>query len=521
MSWLTDSELMRRIDEYTINEAGIASEVLMERAALAVARRIAGNNDGKAGRVLVVYGRGNNGGDGLAAGRILKLWGWDVSAVPASSDIAEDSMSVEEQKQYRSARFCGVDMLESGDLEKALKAPGLVLIDAIFGIGLKRAVEGRYLETIEMINRSSARVCAVDIPSGISADNGEVMGFAVKADMTVTFGFAKRGHFLYPGAVYAGKLYVEDAGFAVNDAGLAQFAQKTGAAEGSRGRAVSCFLDEREVHLPERFAWSNKGSYGKVLIVGAAQGCAGAGYLAAHAAFMAGCGMVKVLTCRDTVNLLNARQPEAMTGVLFGDDGEYDAKLLDEGIKWADVVLVGPGLGRSEAAHEVLEKILASGKRLTVDADALNIIAEQGLTDMIQGPSVLTPHIGELARLTGKDPAYLKAHIFDTAVEYTYNNKLTYVCKDARTVVASGGNLHMNVNGNSGMSTAGAGDVLAGLTAGLMAAGLDTFEAARTGVFIHAAAGDAAAAKSCEDCITAGMIADELPGCIRNLRNIK
>ena len=291
---------------------------------------------------------------------------------------------------------------------------------------------------------------------------------------------------------------------------------------------VTHFASEDEVMLPERYTWSNKASYGKLLIIAGNRGCSGAGYLTAHSAFMAGCGMVKVLTCEDTAKLLNQMQPEAMTGVLFTGDG-YDAKVLEDGLAWADTVLIGPGLGTSEAAKEVLQKVLAAGRKSVVDADALNIIAgtitgtdrkerAAAIAKLFTAPAVLTPHIGELSRLTGLDAAELKARIFDTAYEYTYNNILTYVCKDARTVAASGGHLHYNTNGNSGMATAGSGDVLAGLIAGLMAAGLEPYEAARSGVYIHAAAGDEAAAKSCEDCITAGDIANNLPVCISRLR---
>ena len=290
---------------------------------------------------------------------------------------------------------------------------------------------------------------------------------------------------------------------------------------------VTLFDKDEEVKLPERSTWSNKGSYGKLLIIAGNRGCTGAGYLTAHAAFMAGTGMVKVLTCAETASLLNSKQPEAMTGILFTEDG-YDAEILKAGIDWADSILIGPGIGQSESSLAVLKAVLASGKPLTVDADALNLIAgmigtgdnrARRIAELFFAPAVLTPHMGELSRLTGREVSDLKAHIFDTAYEYTYNNILTYVCKDARTVVASSGRLHVNTNGNSGMATAGSGDVLAGLIAGLSAAGMEPYEAARSGVYIHAMAGDAAAAASCEDCITAGDIAEHLPECIARLRH--
>lgn len=286
-------------------------------------------------------------------------------------------------------------------------------------------------------------------------------------------------------------------------------------------RPYTQFGDLSEVPLPRRYDDSNKGTYGKVLFIGAAEGCAGAGYLASCAAYYAGCGLVKALVGEDCISLINCRLPEAMTEPLFGR-GTYAPDILERGLAWATVIVIGPGLGMGTAAHEVMMRVIGEDKPKVIDADALNLLAnEERIADLIKGQAVLTPHMGELSRLTGLDIPYLKAHIFDIAAEYAYNQKLVYVCKDARTVISDGTHTHMNTTGNNGMSTGGCGDVLAGLTAGLLAAGMEPYEAARSAAYIHGAAGDRAAERIGVDSMLAGDVLAEIPGVIRTIREKK
>ncbi len=526
MSYSLSSKSMREIDNYSINEVGISSAVLMERAALKVAGHIC-EDIPKGSTVCVIYGKGNNGGDGLAIGRILAMRGYRVFAAPAWSD--EEALPNEMVRaQLKSAVKSSVRPLDYSSFCELFKEDesgfGKIdaidaFVDAMFGIGLSRDIEGDYAKVVSLLNSCGKRIYSVDIPSGISADTGEVLKFAVRADVTVTFGFMKKGLLMYPGAEYAGKVYVEDAGFAIVSEGVEAFVRSL------NDIPVSYYASKEEVQLPARIASGNKGSYGKLLIIGGGKGCAGAAYLAAHAAFMSGVGMVKVLTCEDTVKLLNEKQPEAMTGVLFDAHGELIQNVLGDGLKWASTVLVGPGLGTGEAAVRAFKTVLECGKPMVIDADALNILAgmvpdhrAEDIAALIAGPAILTPHIGELSRLTGRSGSYLKSHIFDTADEYTYNNTLTYVLKDARTLVAGCNKRHLNINGNSGMSTAGSGDVLAGITGAFLAAGLEHFEAAAAAVYVHAAAGDSAAEKLGQDSMTAGDIARNVPEVMKELR---
>lgn len=604
MSYSLSSRMMKEIDRYSIEDAGILSEVLMERAALCVANELEQdiprlgpkaevrfNADASCAsetadkrRVCVVYGPGNNGGDGLAVARILAIRGWTAYAVPADQRVKEkldaevaamlhgDAQKAAESiglsaaaRQYLSACKCDVHMEDADMLGELVRDERMLFVDAIFGIGLTRNVEGAFAAAVEALNSVVGdRVYSVDIPSGISSDNGQVLGVAVRASKTITFGYMKHGILLYPGTEYSGEVITGDAGFAITPDILRERAQTASRSseEGITGSGDICSFYESmsEIRLPKRSPASNKGSYGRVLFIGAADGCAGAGYLSAAAAYYSGAGLVRALVGADAVTLINARLPEAMTGVLFYRATEagpveeksvgahklvYDPALLAEGIEWASVIVIGPGLGKSGAAADVLRIVRESGKTVVVDADALNIIADEltqpgvretdmqdgaentvpdgtdrarSIAELFAGEAVLTPHIGEFSRLTGRNIAEIKAHVFDMASEYAYNNKLTYVCKDARTVIAHAGQLHININGNNGMSTGGCGDVLAGLVGGLIACGMEPSEAARTAVYLHAAAGDRAASEGVEDSMLASDLLMHIPGVIRDLR---
>lgn len=533
MSYCVDSAVMREIDRYTIEEIGIPGGVLMERAALCVAETIREAYP-KRCQVCVVYGPGNNGGDGLAAARILALWGYRCVMVPAADELR---MSPLEKMEYQSAIKCGVSEAGRDDLARILSTRDTICIDAIFGIGLAREITGQFAETIRVMNGSGAVIYAVDTPSGISADSScaqenkeagseedaqQQKDCIVHADVTVTFGHAKYGLLMYPGAKYTGKIATADAGFGIGPE--SDEIRKL-------GRVSTYYADASEVKLPERIPESNKGTYGKVLFVGAALGAAGAGYLAAGGAYLSGAGLVKTLTCADAARLINEKIPEAMTGVLFTENG-VDHELLNRSIEWATVIVVGPGLGTGDDARAVLAKLLVSGKKLVVDADALNILAEMTEDAVIEtgkkrsevlaaffgSPAILTPHMGEMARLSGIPVAELKGSVFDIAVEYSTGTGLVYVLKDARTVVAYEGSTHINVNGNSGMSTGGSGDVLAGITAGIAAAGLPLYDAAKTAVYLHAAAGDMAAENKGADSLLASDLLECLPKVIRSVR---
>lgn len=473
---------MKRIDRYTIDDAGVPSMVLMERAALCVADTICGECLPEK-RIVAVCGNGNNGGDGIAVARILFLRGRRVSIYMCTEGR---KLTEETQRQLDIAIHMGVpiDTWFSPD-------EYTVIIDALLGTGLSREVSGSISKLIGTINSTAHdRVYAVDIPSGISATNGAVLGNAVRADVTVTFGYNKTGLMLYPGREYARKVVVVDIGFAPQAVSKAE-------------KMVKYY--EGAPELPGRSPDANKGSFGRVVVIAGHGTMCGSAVLAARAAFRVGAGLVRVITSQSGVAPVLSCVPEAMV-----ESYERDEMLLEETITsslgWATAVVFGMGIGTDEKARRLFELVIKNVKvPLVLDADGLNVAAgeiEGGtwmeraarLDKMLPRATVLTPHIKELSRLLGCDVSYVKENIIDIAFHIAYNGELIYVCKDAATVTAAAGSVYINASGNCGMATAGSGDVLAGVIGGLIACGMEYETAGACGAYIHGLAGDDAAA---------------------------
>lgn len=514
MRYLVTAEEMRRYDANTIEKLGIPGMVLMERAALAardMVLKLLGAEPGglrgalRAPEVLVLAGVGNNGGDGLALARLLAEKGCSVTVwcVGEEAKASEQWTRQRHIIEYYGVHFC----------DAPVSGAYTVLIDALFGVGLSREVAGEYAEAVKRFNGLAGYKLALDVPSGICSDTGRVLGCAVRADATVTFGFGKRGLYLYPGCEYAGTVQVADIGITER----AFFEEAPG---------MFC-LDKREEAfdlLPPRQGAGNKATFGKVLFVAGSAGMAGAAVLGAQAAYRSGSGMVKVLTDEQNRVILQEAVPEALYGN-YAEDGELEAAL-----DWADVIVAGPGLGQSERAKYCLRAVVeksAEAMPLIIDADGLNLLAQAPeLQKLLAGQRrsvILTPHVGELARLTGLDTARLKEGLWRHGMELAERLHAVVVAKDARTFVCEAGRpVCMNIHGNSGMATAGSGDVLAGIIAGLwaqmtkMSECPDTaFWAACAGVRLHAAAGDAAAAEMGEYGCMAGDIAEAVAKVVR------
>jgi NAD(P)H-hydrate epimerase len=439
--------------------------------------------------VLVMAGIGNNGGDGLALARLLSEKGYDVEVVCCGE---EEKASAQWKAQRR---ILGNYPVKIG--RKPEHREYNILIDALFGVGLTRPVEGAYAELIGWFNGCTGYKVAMDIPSGIHSDTGDIMGCAVKAERTVTFGFAKRGLFFPPGSECAGEVKVKDIGI-----GAVSFA------DGAPG--MFRFTQPPETLFPSRDRWGNKGSFGKVLLVAGSRNMAGAALLAGRSIFRSGAGMVKIITDRANRTILQGGLPEAMVG----EESE-----LEEGLKWGSVVAVGPGIGRGPGAARMLRTVLAkSNLPLVIDADGLNIMSgDFKLRDMVQAQGaggrqiVLTPHMGELSRLMGVEMERLKKDRVESISRLARELHCVVVGKDARTYVCGEGKeVCLSVVGNSGMATAGSGDVLTGVIAGLLAQGMDAYQAACAGVYIHGTAGDAAAASRGEQGVMAGDIVDNI-----------
>lgn len=470
MKRILNSRQMRDTDQYAIHVMQMPAMVLMEKAAEAVCERLAGGTfDTK--RVLVLCGSGNNGGDGIAVARMLTLRNVDVELCLAGN---QEHFTAESALQWKIAENYSV---------KVVKNPAwreyTTIIDALFGTGLSRPVSGKYAERIEEANASPARVLSVDIPSGVNGSTGQIMGHAVRADETVTFAFHKPGCLLYPGASCAGRVHLADVG-------IYETAEKY--------EPDIRLLERSDLRrLPPRTADGNKGTFGKILIAAGSKDIYGAAYMCASAAFRAGAGMVKVLTARENREILAAALPEAM---VFCYDGEDWLSQLDSGIQWADYIGVGPGLGTGERAVALVRALLErTDKPMVIDADGLNILS--GHRDWLtagHAPVILTPHMGEMSRLTGIPVGKLKEDPLGQSAALAKETGAVVVMKDARTVIGlPDGSTLLNILGNSGMATAGSGDVLTGTILGCLGSGLSPADAASAGVLLHACAGDQAA----------------------------
>lgn len=509
------------IDKFTQEEIGIPGIVLMEKAAMAIVKNIKGVSLGIPDkRILAVVESGNNGGDAIAAIRILKNKGLKEVYVYEIGGIENRSESY--KKQVEIARNLGVQFLNDSGIEPDFNDFEIIL-DGIFGIGLNRPVAGRHAEVIEAINRAEKPYkIAVDIPSGINATTGETMGVSVKCNETVTFDFIKYGMLFGDGRENSGKVTCSEIGLF-----------KTEDPKGMRrvfpeDETLVYEYDRKSLweRLPVRAFEGNKGTFGKLLVVAGSKDIYGAAYLAARAAYKTGAGMVKVVTDAKNRDVLCEKIPETLM-LTYDSDVDFEKVVTGDyinSIKWADDILIGPGLGTGEPAKRLLEELInnAADKNIVLDADALNMISADTTLffDMFRnrigdGNIAITPHVLEMVRLIkGMGESELREIGIDSPdgvnAEFVTKNRLkiatafaaiynvTVVLKDARTVVADPKepyDVYMNTDGNSGMAKAGSGDVLAGVIGGFIASNkaypeVDFSTAVRVGVRIHAIAGD-------------------------------
>ena len=494
MRYAVDSKKMKQIDDYTTGNLKIPAMDLMERAANKLVE-IMQQRITKRDRILAVCGPGNNGGDGVAAGRILFMQGYQVAILFV---VEESKCSKQMKAQLALATKLGVPQENRDKLTEYN-----IIIDALFGVGLSKPVCGVYEDIILLMQEHSAYIYAVDIPSGISADDGRISNVAVKAEETITFGHNKIGLLLYPGAEYAGKITVADIGFPE---------------EATKHSRPDTFYYETDdlASLPIRKNYSHKGTYGKVLIIAGSKGMAGAAALSARAAYRSGAGLVKLLSSESNRIILQSQLPEALFAAYDteGQNGDEKQQQLLADLAWATAVVIGPGLGQSSFSYELLETVISRAKvPLIIDADAITLLSKKigeyrassslsdpevtqrlvELSELLPEKTILTPHLMELSRLMGLSITEISDNLIDTARNCSYNSKLIYVVKDARSIVAETGRYYINVSGNHGMATGGSGDVLTGIIAALAAQGMEPYDAACLATYIHGLAGDAAA----------------------------
>ena len=469
--WVNAAQ-MKAADQYTIQKLGVPSLELMEHAAQACVQVL---EDEKVdlSHVCVVCGSGNNGGDGFAIARILQNNRYSVETFCVGNP---EHYTEETQEQMHRLQECGGKITYGMPQEDSYS----VIIDAVFGVGLSRKVEGRYRQVIEQMNRMRGTKFAVDIPSGLSATTGCILGCAFKADYTVTFQLKKIGLELSQGRTMAGRVIVPDIGISTDSICEDQEIVRTAG------------KDIYRKMLPDRPEDSNKGTYGRLLVIAGSKGMAGAAYLNAHAAYMTGAGLVRIYTSSDNREILQTLLPEAIITTYE----EYNKEELLSLLTWADSVCIGSGLGMSRLSEKILKTVIEYVKvPCLIDADGLNLLAENKkyLNQMAERRFVITPHMKEMSRLTGTPVEELKADRIQILKDFISRYRITCVLKDSRTLIASEEKgIRMNLPGNSAMAKAGSGDVLAGVISGWMVQGKEAEDAAELGTYIHGLSGDLA-----------------------------
>lgn len=503
---------MKKLDETSISEYGINGLVLMENAGVSVVNEILKLVQNPK-RVLIVCGTGNNGGDGFVIARHLMNRNWQVSVLVCGN---EDRIKGDSLTNLKILKKLNCDIVFLQDDKYKFPEPLLkdsdIIVDALLGTGFAGQLKEKYINVIRSVNRSGKYIVSVDIPSGLYSDSGFCSEECIKADITVTFQLAKLGLLINDGPEVSGRLVVSDI----------SIPRKLIDSE----KLEYNLIDTEILHnlLKERRNNTHKGSYGRVLTTACSKNMSGSGIMAAKAALRSGAGISVLAVPRSIQSSVNTQLLEVMsrglednnTGVLAKDCIENLLSMSQE----FSCMLIGPGLAVNEDIKAITKEVICRCKApLIIDADALNVLSKdmdvfrQKLSDI-----VITPHPGEMARLLGISTVEVQKDRVGCALKVSSEYGITTVLKGHRTIVAlPNGELYVNPTGNPGMATAGAGDVLAGIIAGLIAQGLTPEAGAIAGVYIHGAAGDAVKNEIGEYGLTAGDILTQIPHTIKNI----
>ncbi|MCX8034585.1 MAG: NAD(P)H-hydrate dehydratase [Thermodesulfovibrio sp.] len=497
------SEEMAKIDSLTIEKYGIPSLVLMEKAALSVSKHLI---DLGVNKLIILAGPGNNGGDGIAVGRILK--NIDTKIYQLFSD---DKLSNDCKLQIGIAEKFKIPIFKRYPTEKELSEADVIL-DAIFGTGLKRKIEGKLEKLVNLLNSLKKTVIAVDIPSGISSDTGEILGCAIKANSTVTFGLPKRGHFLFPGRDYTGKLCIEDIGFPE------ELTESEELKVSLISRKFVCSL------IPSRPLYSHKGTYGHVLVIAGSVGKTGAAFMCAKSALRAGSGLVTMAMPSVLNVVFHSKVLEEMILPLPSNKKTLSKRAIDEIAEFinekADVVAFGPGVGINEDTEEILKFLITNCPRpLVIDADGITLLVKNiKLLKKNKAETIITPHPGELSRMINLSVKEIERNRIEIAQKVANEMNTTIVLKGVPTIISDPlGNTFINTTGNPGMATGGSGDVLTGIISSFIGQGLNAFHASVLGVYIHGLSGDIASKYKGYHGLIAGDLIEHIPQAIKEI----
>jgi len=492
---------MKDLDRRATEEFGISEDLLMENAGQAVYFVILQEFGIKNNKFVVFCGGGNNGGDGLVVARKLYSNGGEVKVFLLDDETkfrgaAKRNFEIISRMPIEMSKVSSIESIEVELLDSD------AIVDAIFGTGLVRKVSGIYKDVIQLINDSPSTIFSVDIPSGINGDTGEVMGVAVESDYTVTFGLPKLGNMLLPGYEHCGKLYVSNISFPP-------------ALYNSDSIKVAI---NNPIELPERARDTHKGSYGKALFIAGSLNYLGAPYFSALSFLKAGGGLSYLATPKSISpfiaskgsEIVFAPQKETSSGSLALDSKDELLKISQT----VDMVVLGPGLSLAKETQELVRELTPKIDRpLLIDGDGITAISEDlGKIKGRKAPTILTPHLGEMSRITKLEISEINKNKIDVLQRTARELNAIIILKGAHSFIGyPDGTVFINLIGNSGMATAGSGDALTGAIAAMHGLGLVLEDAVRMGVFIHGFSGDVAAVDKGEDGITAQDIVDYLP----------
>lgn len=488
---IATSEILRKIDNYCINELKIPGIVLMENAALKVIKNIQLH---KYNTFCIVCTKGNNGGDGFAVARHLYVLGKkvDIFLVGGKERMSSDCKINYDILKNMGIKISKVDNLEDiNDLRNSIER-SQVTIDAIFGTGLSRSIEGIFDSVISIVNENSKYIISIDIPSGLDSNTGNVLGNCIKANKTVSFQLYKRGFLNYGMDKITGKVIVEEIG--IPEAAINKFHNN------------EFIMDESMIkeNMEKRDKYSYKGDYGRVSVFAGSTGFTGAAYICTQGAVKSGAGLVTLCCDKGIQGLLGTKLVEAMT--LSFDDKEKIESLIGR----SDAVAIGPGMGNNEATFKILEKVINNARGpIVIDADGINVLKDR--LDILNNKKVeivLTPHLGEFSRITGLNIDYIKEHKMEVSKKFAKENNVIVLLKGYNTIITNGDVTVINPTGNSSMASGGMGDCLTGMIASFIGQGYKPMTAACIAAFIHGYCGEELSKEMF--CVNASNILDNL-----------
>jgi len=515
MMLIVTATQMQTLDRRTIEEAGVSGTTLMERAGAGVVTCLQQQIGALRGKTVTIFcGKGNNGGDGFVVARLLHKQRARVRvlALAPLTDLSRDAATMYRQL-VRTAGKTGIKPFSSASQAQSMLQDSDVIVDALLGTGLAAPVTGRYAEAIDSINQAQRLTVAVDLPSGIHADTGAVLGRAVKADLTVTFGLPKLGLFQNQGIDHAGRVEIVDIGIPP---------AYVDAIEGRINLITAPFV---RTALPPRRLSSHKGTFGHAGIIAGSVGKTGAAAMSAQAALRMGAGLVTIAIPTSVNDVLEAKLLEVMTIPMPETKARTLSRAaldrLKDFIAARTAVAIGPGLSTHPETVELVQALVRQLDRPSVlDADALNALAGRAaLLTECKIPPILTPHPGEMARLVAESSAQsINEDRIGTATRFARERGCYVVLKGARTVIAGpDGRVAICPTGNPGMATAGTGDVLTGMIAGLLAQGVASWVAACAATYVHGLAGDLAAETIGQSSLIARDVIDHIPYALTNI----